>query len=109
MDDIRPEVQALRALGRLPVEARAGIEEVEAFERAIGGVAPPLSNAEAVTLLQVLGLTDDGCFGLNDTLTHLIETAPGSAVPVEPAATAGYWVRRLWDRQRRAREPASGG
>ena len=72
---MRKEVQELLNLGPLPDWETAEEEQLKRYESLLHNVAPPISDAEARSLLRLSG--PDDCYGLAWTLLHLIETAPG--------------------------------
>jgi len=92
---IRPEVEALAALGPLPAST-AEEELIERHEQALQNVASPLTIEEAAMLMRCFG--PDDCFGLAWTLVHLIESAPECPLSEPPTQDANEWVRRLWTR-----------
>lgn len=72
---MREEVRALAALGRFPAEESIAPELIERYEIAFKAISRPVSDEEALALLEVFG--PDDCFGLAWSLLHLVETAPG--------------------------------
>jgi hypothetical protein len=72
---MRKEVQELFSLGPLPACETAEEEQLKRYESLLHRVIPPVSDAEARSLLRLFG--PDDCYGLAWTLLHLIETAPG--------------------------------
>lgn len=72
---MRKEVQELLNLGPLPDSEMAEEGQLKKYESLLHSVAPPISDAEARSLLRLFG--SDDCYGLAWTLLHLIETAPG--------------------------------
>ena len=72
------------------------IETVEWVEEQIALFERPAQNDEATGLLKLLTASDEtSCFGLNWTILHFIETAPGW--PIWPALqdAKGPWADRL--------------
>ena len=75
---------------------RASIETVEWAGELIDSFERPAQNDEAVALLELLSRSDESsCFGLNWTILHFIETAPGW--PIWPALkdAKGEWAESL--------------
>ena len=72
---MRKEVQELLNLGPLPDCETAEEEKLKMYESPLSSVTPPVSDAEARSLVHLFG--PDECYGLAWTLLHLIETAPG--------------------------------
>ena len=72
---MRKEVQELSNLGPLPDGETAAEEQLKMSESLLGSVPPPVSDAEARSLVHLFG--PDECCGFAWTLLHLIETAPG--------------------------------
>jgi len=99
---VRPEVDALAALGPLPSEAVMTEEIAASYQARMHAIKPPLSGAEARLLMASFG-PDDG-YGLAWTLLHLIETAPDErSMRSQPTEFDNEWVRLLWERSRRER------
>lgn len=95
---IRPEVAALVAAGPLPSEDDATVEQLERIERLLDGIAEPISDDEALAMLDVFG--PDGCYGMAWTVLHLIEKAPGVYTNSYSTNAQNEWVQLL--EQRRA-------
>lgn len=96
---MRDTVTALLALGRLPTAASSA-DQVGAFERALAGIHPPLTDDEAEALLAMFH--DEGAedgFGMAWSLVHLIETSPTPMPRHDAGPAAGEWLRLLFDRQ----------
>jgi hypothetical protein len=99
---MRKEIQALVALGPVPNPHHSECYWAT-FEAAVDQIVPPVSDLEAQALLALFGLEEEqNGFGLACALVHLIETAPSAWPQKEPQPTDGYWVRHLYERQRRA-------
>ena len=96
---MRPEVQRLVALGRLPAENLATVEDVRRIESELASIVPPLSKSEAHALVCLFG--PDGCFGLAWSVLHLVESAPGWPIDECLAETQNPWVALLKDRASR--------
>jgi len=72
---MRKEVQELLNLGPLLDCETTEEEQLKLYESLLSSVTPPISDAEARSLVHLFG--PDECYGLAWTLLHLIETAPG--------------------------------
>lgn len=68
-------VEELKKLGKLPSEVNFEIPMLERYQQLLDAIQQPISDADAVELIQIFG--PDDCFGLSWTLVHIIETAPG--------------------------------
>lgn len=68
-------VEELKRLGRMPSEVSFEIPMVERYQRLLAAIEQPISDDDAVELMEILG--PDDCFGLSWTVVHIIETAPG--------------------------------
>ena len=86
---MRPEVEALVALGPFPAELGASVERVRGHELAYRAIRRPVTDDEASVLLTILG--PDDCFGLAWSLVHLVETAPNWPPPQWPSALPREW------------------
>jgi hypothetical protein len=74
---IRDEVKELQKMGPLPSEEesiRNPSPLLEKYQQLIQSIEKPVTDEEARVLIGVFGV--DGCFGVDWTLIHLIETAP---------------------------------
>lgn len=96
---VRPAVQELSALGRLPSEIGANPQEVRKFEMLLRAISRPLTDDEASLLCRCFGL--DGSFGLAATLMHLIETAPGWPLNSCLMDIGNQWIREMRERAER--------
>ena len=98
MSSIREAVTELVKLGPLPDE-KTDIADgvIERYEELLHSIARPVSRAEAEALVMLF--PPNGCFGLNWTLLHLIETAPSwpllDAIEECPSVE---WKQRMMDR-----------
>jgi hypothetical protein len=68
-------IDALRKIGRLPSSEDATSQIVDELERLLRKMHPPISDAEAIQLVNMLG--PDDFYGLAWTMIHLIESSPG--------------------------------
>jgi hypothetical protein len=98
---VRKQIGKLIALGPLPSEVAASVDQVLSYQLLIEQISPPLEDDEAKDLLGIFG--PDDFFGLGWTLLHLIETAPNSPVTSMPSDSANEWVHRIWRREQRGR------
>lgn len=95
---MRKEVSELIKLGPMPDEKEDIADGViEKYEEVLHSISRPVSREEAEGLIQIF--PEDGCFGLDWTLLHLIETAPDwpivSAIEKCPSIE---WRQRMLDR-----------
>jgi hypothetical protein len=72
---MRKEVIELEKLGTLPNSDTAAVETVKNYQDLIVSIKKPITDDEARALIKVFG--PDDCFGLAETLLHLVESAPG--------------------------------
>ncbi|APU38706.1 MULTISPECIES: hypothetical protein [unclassified Streptomyces] len=92
---MRPEVQTFVADGPLP-DWDADEEEIDRRVTQLEAIGRPVTAQEAASLATCFG--PDDCYGVAWTLLHLIETAPGPAISIEPAPDANEWHHRLYGR-----------
>ena len=59
----------------------ANVEAVERWGRAVEAIERPVTDDEAVVLMNALPRDEDDCFGLAWTLLHACETAPVTTQP----------------------------
>jgi hypothetical protein len=90
---MRKEVQELLNLGPLPDCETAEEEQLKKYESLLHSITPPISDAEARSLVRLFGL--DECYGLAWTLLHLIETAPGWPLHDSLQDVHNPWYERL--------------
>jgi len=90
---MRKKVQELTNLGPLPDFETAEEEQLKRYESLLSSITPPVSDAEARSLVQLFG--PDECYGLAWTLLHLIETAPGWPLRDCLQNTENPWHERL--------------
>ena len=79
-------VEALVSNGALPSDEVASASEVAAIKVLLSQVRKPVTDDEAVALVGLFPPRD--CFGLEWTLLHLIESAPGLACRRGPRRSA---------------------
>ena len=75
MNNVRREIEEMKALGPLPSEDDNDIAVLERFEDLYRAIEKPITDEEARVLIELFG--PDGCFGLASSIMHLIESAPG--------------------------------
>ena len=73
---MRRAVRELLALGPLPSEDEAEVEQLDRYGELLESISPPVSDDEARALVRIFPPSDESCYGLAWTLLHLIETAP---------------------------------
>lgn len=101
---IRNSVLALSDLGVMPTEEVA-IENIDAdyseiidnFHNLIESISKPISDEEAVILLNSFNKEDD-CFGIGWGVIHLIETAPGWPLMDILRESNGYCIELIKQR-----------
>lgn len=93
---MRDCVKCLVEVPNLILSDDTSVETVEWAEEQIALFETPAQDDEAIALLKLLARADEtSCFGLNWTILHFIETAPGW--PIWPALrdAQGEWADRL--------------
>jgi hypothetical protein len=95
---MRTSVINLVSLGRLPNERSAAVLQLQAFEAALRAIERPVTDEEAMSLLQVLPSTEDSCFGLAWSVLHLIETAPVWPLKEAKLQHSNPWVASMLER-----------
>ena len=112
---MRRAVRELLALGPLPSEDEAEVEQLDRYEQLLHSISPPVTDDEARALVRIFPPSDESCYGLAWTLLHLIETAPHWPLQECLEDRQGEWVQYLRLRVENARaleeasaEPASG-
>jgi hypothetical protein len=96
---MRDAVQRVIELGPLPDDDDLDADAVGEFEEAVDAIPEPVTDEEARALVKALGPGD--AYGVNFSLVHKIETAPGW--PLEDALPDGgnQWVKLLRERAER--------
>jgi hypothetical protein len=92
---MRTSVTNIVSLGRLPEEHSASVAQLQAFEAALSSIERPVTDEEAMSLLQVLPNTEESCFGLAWSVLHLIETAPGWPLKEAKLQCSNPWVASM--------------
>jgi hypothetical protein len=95
---MRTSVTNIVSLGRLPEERSASVAQLQAFEAALSSIERPVTDEEAMSLLQVLPNTEESCFGLAWSVLHLIETAPGWPLKEAKLQCSNPWVASMLER-----------
>jgi hypothetical protein len=98
-ETMQEAVEGLVRNGALPSDDLATATEVAMIETLLSQVHKPVTDDEAVALVGLF--PPAGCFGLEWTLLHLIETAPGWPVDEALRDRQGEWVDTLRERSRR--------
>lgn len=100
---VRDEIRAIAALGVMPADLDADVATVERWGQAVDAIKRPVTDDEAIVLMNALPREGYTCFGLAWSLLHACETAPGydSALVLRSTVT-GDWRERLLARLRNA-------
>ena len=106
---MRAAVHDLLALGPLPSEDEAEVEQLDRYGKLLESIGPPITDDEARALVRIFPPSDESCYGLAWTLLHLIETAPHWPLEDCLKDRQGDWVQylRLRVENARAREQES--
>lgn len=98
---MRLEIAELIKMGQLPSTAQAAgdVRRLEAYQRLLEAIEPPVTDHEAIALTGLFG--PDDCFGLAWALVHLIESAPGWPMLDRMAAGTNEWRSLLRSRVER--------
>jgi hypothetical protein len=100
---VRDEIRAIAALGVMPGDLDADVATVDRWGEAVDAIVRPVTDDEAVVLMNALPRDGDTCFGLAWSLLHACETAPGySSALVSRSTVTGEWQERLLTRLRNA-------
>jgi len=76
----------------MPAARDADLPTVELWEHAVGLIETPVTDDEAVVLMNALPDIEDDCFGLAFTLQHACETAPNYGPGIVAKSTvSGHW------------------
>jgi hypothetical protein len=95
---LRDPISQLVALGPLPDEETASVEEVSVREALVLRIPEPVTDDEARVLLPLLGNTEDSLYGLKWSLLHAIESAPGWPMWEALRGASGPWRNLLMTR-----------
>ena len=90
------QITELLALGTLPSEKTATVDQLEKVESLVVSIEKPLTKEEAEALVTVFG--DDGCFGIARSVMLLVETAPEWPIQSCLANSQNLWVKTLTER-----------
>lgn len=94
-----PEVQAVVALGRMPSDHEDVHEDrVRGWVEALDALNAPLTDEEAITLLDCFPPDDSEMFELAWTLLHAVESAPYGPRLLGQLDDRSWWVTYLRDR-----------
>ncbi len=89
---MRDGVRAVQSLGVMPGSRDADIAVVELWQRAVESVVTPVTDEEAIVLMNALPHAEDDYFGLAFGLQHACETAPNySKAMVARSSVVGHW------------------
>src|SRR5688500_2238758 len=100
---VRDEIRAIAALGVMPGDLSADEATVERWGQAVDAIVRPVTDEEAVVLMNALPREGYTCFGLAWSLLHALETAPGYGPDLVSRSTVtGEWRERLLNRLRNA-------
>ena len=92
---MRPSVAKIEKLGVMPGDI-TDESVVKEWEEAVCSIECPVTDEEAVVLLNALPQVESSCYGLAWTLLHACETAPGfSRTLVEQSRVTGEWKNTL--------------
>jgi hypothetical protein len=94
---VREEIKQLEKMGPLPSYEVAmppdNSAELERYTRLILSIQKPITDEEARALVSLFG--PDDCFELEETLVHLIESAPGWPLWDCLEDTSNEWIQTL--------------
>lgn len=93
---MRPEIEHLVHIGRLPSEHAVSVEPVREVEVALLAITKPVSNEEARALVNLFG--PDNFYGLAWTILHLVESAPDWPLADCLTDLSNEWVALLRER-----------
>lgn len=94
---MREEIKELAKMGPLPSYKIAmqpdRFEKLERYSQLIVSIRKPVTDEEARVLASLFG--PDDCFELEETLIHLVESAPGWPLWDCLEDTRNEWIQRL--------------
>jgi hypothetical protein len=94
---MRDEINELAKMGPLPsykIAMQADqLEKLERYTQLIVSIRKPVTDEEARVLASLFG--PDDCFELEETLIHLVESAPGWPLWDCLEDTSNEWIQRL--------------
>lgn len=100
---IRPTVQALLQLGRMPSDDEEFDDgRVRAWVGALEALDTRLTDEEAIALLDSFPLDDSLVYEVAWSLLHAVESAPCGLELVEQLDDRSWWVRYLRERAERS-------
>ena len=89
---MRDGVHAVYVLGVMPPSRGADLATVERWQRAVDSIVTPVTDDEAVVLMNALPRGEDDFFGLAFSLQHACETAPNYGdTLVASSDVSGHW------------------
>lgn len=94
---MRSTVRELIELGQMP-NSNSPISAIQAWEKQLMKIMPPLTNEEAISLIELFPSEEDHCFGLAWTLIHLIESAEDWPIQKTLTNINNPWVTILKNR-----------
>ena len=101
---MREEIKELARMGPLPsYKIAMGPDQLEKLERyglLIVSIRKPVTDEEARVLVSLFG--PDDCFEMEETLVHLIESAPGWPLWDCLEDTSNEWIQTLRRRLEKA-------
>jgi hypothetical protein len=98
MRNVRKEILELEEMGTLPLESTNDLVLIGAYQNRLHSIIKPITDDEARILVTLFDCSDDGCFGLADTMLHLIETAPNWPLKDCLINNESYWVLLMKER-----------
>jgi hypothetical protein len=94
---MRAEIKDLEKMGPLPSYKIAmqpdHLEKLERYTQLIVSIQKPVTDEEARVLVTLFG--PDDCFELEETLVHLVESAPGWPLWDCLKDTSNEWIQTL--------------
>jgi hypothetical protein len=94
---MREEIKELEKMGPLPSYKIAmqpeQLEKLERYTLLIASIQKPVTDQEARVLASLFG--PDDCFELEETLVHLVESAPGWPLWDCLQDTSNEWIQTL--------------
>jgi hypothetical protein len=102
---VRDEIKELQRMGPLPSEEesiRNPSTLLEKYQQLLLSIEKPVTDEEAIVLTGIFGV--DGCFELEWTLIHLIETAPSWPIEECLKNVENESINMLKDRAERWRD-----
>lgn len=102
---MRDCIRAIQALGVMPASRDADISLVKAWSDAVGAIVRPVTENEAIILMNALPTAADDFFGIAFSILHTCETAPRfSVATVSQSSVSGHWRDYLLTRLKNSQE-----